>query len=115
MAEQDGGAHIDNFKNINKNYRNLITGATHLFTSNLDGSETGIKHIQYALVRQISHELIVSILKNFNLDLNYNPSNNFNLQVFSKTEIKQSILLAEEEGIKSTGQIPLIKVEIFSL
>ena len=102
MAEQDGGAHIDNFKNINKNYRNLITGATHLFTSNLDGSETGIKHIQYALVRQISHELIVSILNNFNLDLNYNPSNNFNLRGVSKTEIKQSILLAEEEGIKST-------------
>lgn len=96
MAEQDGGAHIDNFKNINKSYRNLITGTTHLFTTqNLDGSETGIKHIQYALVRQISHELIISIKKQFNLINEYNPSNKFNLRGVPENQIKQFGVFAE--------------------
>lgn len=108
MAEQDGGSHIDQFNNINKSYRDLITGSTHLFKChNIDGSESGINHIQFALVRQISHELIISIKKEFNLPIEYNPTNTFNLRNTSKENIKYGPLLAQEGNhISSRTNIP---------
>ncbi len=98
MAEQDGGVHIDQFEKIDKDYRDISQATAHLFVGvNSDGAEVPIKNLQYALVRQIAHELIVSIIHNFNLDIQYSPTNKTNLRGVPPHRLKQGILFAEDK------------------
>lgn len=97
MAEQDGGVHVDSFQNIDKDYRDISRYIINIFTNiDANGVESPVKHLQYALVRQISHELIISILKTFNLNLEYTPTNKFNLRGIPENKIKQFGIFAEE-------------------
>lgn len=103
MAEQDGGAHIDKFENVDKDYRDISQNIVNIFVyTSINKPESLIKYLQYALVRQISHELIVSILKTFKLNLEYNPTNKINLRGVPKNEIKQFSILAEGDKYLSS-------------
>lgn len=97
MAEQDGGAHIDSFENVDKDYRDIVQSIANIFV-NIDsnGIEAPILYLHYALVRQISHELIISIKKQFNLPYEYKPTNKFNLRDVPENQIKQFGVFAED-------------------
>lgn len=99
MAEQDGGVHVDRYENINSVYRDIITHTINIFT-NIDSSgiESPIEYLQYALVRQISHELIISISRIFNLPCPYKPTLSKILHGVPKENIIQPGLLAAEGG-----------------
>lgn len=78
MVNKDGGGHYD--KKVEEKYYNLAKGITSMLYAT-NASIEDDPHVQgepylnlhYALVRQISHELILSILKEFNLSLKYSP------------------------------------------
>lgn len=99
MVEQDGGTHVDSLDNIDINYLELATATKSLF-SNVDknGIESPIINLHYALVRQIAHELIISLKKEFNFSIDYNPSNKKNLRGVSETEIKQFGIFAKADA-----------------
>lgn len=103
MAEQDGGVHVDSFENIDKDYRYIALSIANIFI-NMDskGNEASIKYLQYTLVRQISHELIISLLKKFDLGLNYHPTNKINLRGVSENKIKQPGIFAKGDKPTST-------------
>lgn len=97
MAEQDGGAHIDSFEKVDKDYRDIAQSIANIFVNvDSNGIEAPILYLHYALVRQISHELIISIKKQFNLNCEYNPTNKFNLRGIAENQIKQFGVLAED-------------------
>lgn len=97
MAEQDGGVHVDSYENIDKDYRDIANYITHVFVNvDSNGKESPIMHLQYALVRQIAHELILSIKKVFSLNLDYNPTNKYNLRGIPENKIKQFGVFAED-------------------
>lgn len=108
MAEQDGGAHIDSFENVDKDYRDIAQSIENIFVNvNSNGIEAPILYLHYALVRQISHELIISIKKHFNLNCEYNPTNKLNLRGVSENQIKQFGIFAEEgKHLSSRTQTP---------
>lgn len=103
MAEQDGGVHVDQYENIDSTYRDIITHATNIFT-NIDsgGIESPIEYLQYALVRQISHELIISIARVFNLPQPYHPTLSKILHGISPEKVVCPGLIAAEDGYLST-------------
>lgn len=99
MAEQAGGVHVDSFEKIDKDYRDVLLNVANIFVNiSQNGQEYPIKHLQYALVRQISHELIISISKQFNLLLNYQPTNKHNLRGLPERNIKQFGVFAQEKN-----------------
>lgn len=97
MAEQDGGTHIDSVDNVEINYLSLATATKSLFT-NVDqsGYESPIINLHFALVRQIAHELIISISREFNLGVAYTPKNSINLRGVPENNIKQVGVFAEK-------------------
>lgn len=99
MAEQDGGVHVDRYENIDSVYRDIITHTTDIFTNiNSTGVESPIEYLQYALVRQISHELLVSISRVFNLPHPYTPTLSKILHGTPKENIIQPSVLATNGG-----------------
>lgn len=102
MAEQDGGHHVDSIEDIDINYYELATATKSLF-SNVDtqGNESPIINIHFALVRQIAHELIISLLKEFQFDLDYSATNKYNLNGVSEKEIKQFGVFSEADKCHS--------------
>lgn len=103
MAEQDGGSHVDSHEDIDKEYFELATAARR-YISNVDhdGNESPIINMHYALVRQIGHELLISLIREFKFNLSYDPTNKINLRGVSKHEIKQPGILVEGTKIEST-------------
>lgn len=84
MANQDGGAHID--ENILERYYKISKATASMFYAtnkplSEDPYQQGepFKYLHFAVVRQISHELILSIRKEFNLNTPYNGTNEYNL------------------------------------
>jgi len=102
MAEQDGGVHVDALERVDKDYRDIALSISHIFIHMGPQGEVPIEYLQYALVRQISHELIKSILKKFSLGLDYHPTNKINLRGVSETKIVQPGIFAEENKCVST-------------
>jgi hypothetical protein len=82
MANQDGGAHVDE-KVTEKYYKIVKATETMLYTTQKPLSEDPyqvgepIKYLHYAVVRQIAHELILSLIKEFQIAVDYHFSNNF--------------------------------------
>lgn len=106
MAEQDGGTHVDSVENVEINYLNLATATQSLFTNvDKNGYESPIINLHFALVRQIAHELIICISKEFNLGLEYSPTNSINLRGVSENQIKQVGILALE-GKEGSSRTP---------
>lgn len=103
MAEKDGGTHIDQHKKIDKEYLDLAAATkSYFYNINPDGKETPVINIHFALVRQIAHELLVSIIKEFDLGINYQPTNAYNLRGVNPKNLKQPGFLVEGEKIEST-------------
>lgn len=103
MAEQDGGVHVDRFNKIDSTYRDIITHTANIFTHiDLNGIESPIEYLQYALVRQIAHELLTSILKKFDIFKPYAPTNTFILNGTPKEKIRPPFLIALNDGDLST-------------
>ncbi|PGM02690.1 hypothetical protein [Bacillus thuringiensis] len=103
MAEQDGGAHIDSHHDIDKEYLELATAAkSYFYGVDSSGNESPIINMHYALVRQIAHELLISLIKEFKLNIAYRPTNEFNLRGVHKKHIKQPSMMVKGAKIEST-------------
>lgn len=103
MAENDGGSHIDSIEDIDINYLDLATATKSLLMHvDKNGLEFPIINIHFALVRQISHELIISLIKEFNLQIDYNPTNKFNLRGISENKISNGMIFVQGDKIEST-------------
>lgn len=89
VANQDGGAHFD--PEIDKKYQNIKDGSTgiryqagnkigYLMTGHVTSEPTWITYhdIQLALLREIVHETIISLIHWYKLDLQYNPDFDYN-------------------------------------
>lgn len=103
MSEQDGGAHVDSHDDIDQEYLELATAAKSYFI-NVDsfGNTSPIINMHFALVRQISHELLISLKEAFDFKLNYSPTNDFNLRGIQSHLIKQPAMMTEGDSFKST-------------
>jgi len=84
MANKDGGAHVD--KNVVEKYYKISKATSSMFYSSdksllEDPYQQGepFKYLHFGVVRQIAHELILSLKKEFNLKQFYNPTNTYNL------------------------------------
>lgn len=110
MAEQDGGSHVDSHEDIDKEYLDLATAAKR-YISNVDheGNVSPIVNMHYALVRQIGHELLISLIREFKFNLSYKPTNKINLKGVSKHKIKQPGILVAGKKIESTRTAAPIK------
>ena len=103
MAEQDGGVHVDSFDKIDSVYRAIITHTANIFTHHEpSGSQTPIEYLQHALVRQIAHELLISIFAQFNIFKPYKPTNRFILKDAPNARIIPPFLIALNDGDLST-------------
>ncbi len=103
MAEQDGGTHVDKKKQVDKEYLELATAAkSYFYHVDPNGNESPVVYMHYALVRQIAHELLISLIKEFNLNIDYKPTNEHNLRGVHKKHIKQPGMFVEGEKIEST-------------
>lgn len=83
MANQDGGGHVDS--DVVEKYYKISKGTESMFYAtdkplDIDPYQKGepFKYLHFALVRQIAHELILSIRKEFKLKISYNPTNFYN-------------------------------------
>ncbi|KST49673.1 hypothetical protein NE256_13100 [Enterococcus faecium] len=83
LADQDGGAHID--AEIDKKYHNLKQSVYSMSMQQLNTFSKNLpfENLHYALMRQIAHELIVTLNKNFYFNEKYEPLN---------TAIKDNVL-----------------------
>lgn len=96
MAEQGGGTHIDKLESVEKAYLEIATAKNTIFTHNKENKDYPIEYLHYALIRQIAHELIITLKKEFNLPYNYHPTNKHNLRGIPENKIKQSIFFGED-------------------
>lgn len=113
MAEQDGGTHVDSKEDVEMDYLALATATKSLFHTVRGGRETPIINLHYALVRQIAHELIISLRKEFNFDIDYTPTNKHNLGGLPESEIKQFGMLAtKDSGNSSRTKTPYKKIPV---
>ena len=102
VANKDGGAHID--KNLPENFYKLSKGISSFLYREPGGSNHELpsmddpyKHLHLSSVRQIAHELILSIRKEFGLSLNYNPT----IKAFTNQQIKEALEIVVVEGKKT--------------
>lgn len=103
MAEQDGGSHVDSYEDIDKEYLELASAAKSYFqNADMFGNESPIINMHFALVRQIAHELLVSLIKEFKLNIFYTPSNEANLRGIPSRHIKQPTFIVEGSKFLST-------------
>ncbi|GAB6423434.1 hypothetical protein bcgnr5372_28250 [Bacillus luti] len=85
MANQDGGAHVDDGV-VEKYYKIAKATESMFYLTNKpldqDPNQKGeaYKYLHFAIVRQIAHELIFSLIREFELDVKYNPTNKHHLQ-----------------------------------
>lgn len=105
MANQDGGTHIDDGV-VEKYYK--IAKATesmfYLTTKSLDQDpyQKGepYKYLHFAIVRQIAHELIITLDKEFQLNIKYNPTNEYHLKNAQSISDVQNFCLVEGDRIE---------------
>lgn len=89
IANQDGGAHFD--PEIDSSYRSLVNGDTgfHIKAKNnnhiifggspkQNNKDIFFKDLHLALLREIVHETIISLIKFFNLSIEYRPNFDYN-------------------------------------
>lgn len=90
VANKDGGAHID--KSLPEDFYHLSKGISSMLyrnhgpinTHNYEKGEP-YKYLHLSSIRQIAHELILSLRKEFGLSLNYNPT----IKSFTNQDIKE--------------------------
>jgi hypothetical protein len=105
MANQDGGTHIDD-EVVEKYYKISKANESMFYYSNKpfshDPYQKGepYKYLHFAIVRQIAHELIFSLIKEFNLKVKYNPTNQYHLQNAISISDAQNICLVEGTRIE---------------
>jgi hypothetical protein len=113
MAEQDGGNHVDAKGKVDKEYLELATAAKTYFNHvDPSGNESPIINLHFALVRQIAHELVKSLIKELKFDINYHPTNVNNLRGVPEHELKQPIMMVEGSKFESTRTKSPFKVPI---
>ena len=103
MAEQDGGVHVDKFDKIDDVYKGIITCTSNILTHfSPNGDAMPIQYIQYALVRQIAHELIVTLSNVYNGFSPYNPTLEYILKGSTKETLIKPFMVALNDGDLST-------------
>ena len=103
MAEQDGGVHVDNFDKMDSIYKGIITNTANILTHvDSSGNTTVIKYLQYALVRQIAHEVITTLRNVYDLFAPYNPTQEYILNDIPKDKIIKPFMIALNDGDLST-------------
>ena len=95
LAEQFGGVHVDEVKAGNRDYFDLVTSRYSILTHVYKEQQEAIKYLPYALVRQIAHEVIVSLKNKLNLTIVYNPTNKNNLRGIPESNIRQPGMFSE--------------------
>ena len=99
MAEQDGGAHVDRFEKIDTVYKGIITNTLNILANTTtDGKITTIQYLQYALVRQIAHEVITTICAVYKGFSSYHPTLKHILKEFPKDTITRPFIFSTVEG-----------------
>lgn len=103
MAEQDGGVHVDKFDKMDSVYKGIITSTANILTHiSPDGDMIAIKYLQYALVRQIAHEVITTLCKEYDIFAPYNPTQEYILNGIPKNMIIKPFMIALNDGDLST-------------
>lgn len=103
MAEQDGGVHVDNFNKMDSVYKGIITSTANILTYiTPNGNTIAIKYLQYALVRQIAHEVITTLCNVYDLFAPYNPTQEYILNGVPKDRIIKPFMIALNDGDLST-------------
>ena len=103
MAEQDGGVHVDNFDKMDSVYKGIITSTANILTHiTPNGNTIAIEYLQYALVRQIAHEVITTLRSIYDLFAPYNPTQEYILNGVSKDRIIKPFMIALNDGDLST-------------
>ena len=103
MAEQDGGVHVDNFNKMDSVYKGIITSTANILTHiTPSGNTIAIKYLQYALVRQIAHEVITTLRNVYDLFAPYNPTQEYILNGIPKDRIIKPFMIALNDGDLST-------------
>ena len=103
MAEQDGGVHVDNFDKMDSVYKGIITSTANILTHTTpNGNTVTIEYLQYALVRQIAHEVITTLRSIYDLFAPYNPTQEHILNGVSKDKIIKPFMIALNDGDLST-------------
>lgn len=99
MAEQDGGAHVDKFDKINEVYRGIMTYTSNILTYvTPTGHIQPIQYLQHAIVRQISHEIIVSLKNMYDIFIPYKPTLEFILKSDKRGKIHPPFMIALNDG-----------------
>ena len=96
MAEQGGGVHADKYESIEKKYLEIATAKNTIFSHTSGSKEYSIEYLHYALVRQIAHEMIITLKKEFDFLYSYNPTNKENLRGVPESKIIQPGLFGED-------------------
>ena len=99
MAEQDGGVHVDRFEDMDAVYKGIITSTTNILTHISSSGETvAVKYLQYALVRQIAHEVIITLSALYNIFDSYFPTLKYVLQGLPKETIVRPFMISLNDG-----------------
>lgn len=99
MAEQDGGVHVDKFEKMDSVYKGIITNTANILTHySPSGDAVAINYLQYALVRQISHEVITSLYNVYDTFKPYNPTLEWILQGYPKEKIRRPFMISFNDG-----------------
>lgn len=103
MAEQDGGVHVDSFDKMDEVYKGIITCTSNILTHvSPNGVSIPIQFLQYALVRQIAHELIVTLSTKYNIFSSYNQTLEYILKGSPKEKLIKPFMVALNDGDLST-------------
>lgn len=100
MAEQGGGSHVDRMDEVEKAYLEIATAKNTIFTHHNGDKEYPIEYLHYALIRQIAHEMVITLKKALNFEYEYHPSNKHNLRGAAENKIIQPGMFGED--IEST-------------
>lgn len=95
MADQGGGTHVDKVEQVEQAYLEIATAKNTIFTHHSDNKEYPIEYLHYALIRQIAHEMIITLKKTFNFQYEYHPTNKHNLRNVPEHKITQPGMFGE--------------------
>lgn len=105
MANQDGGTHVDDevvekYYKISKATESMFYYSTKSLAQDPYHKGEPYKYLHFAVVRQIAHELIFTLNREFNLNLNYKPTNHQHFENAISVSDVQNFCLVKGSSIE---------------